>query len=271
MSDQAKETISGTAQADETSQNDQSQSPTEVTELSRRVVDELEDSLPDKFKGKSSYDIYKSYEHVEKEKGRISGELGQARKEAEEARNRASLLEKQLQEASTARQQPAPAPVEVDPLSSFDEAFDADPKQAIKQATKAALDEAKKAHLYADYKAKQQSQAERYNQLRKDNPDFAELENEMVAIANEYLPSLPQHMAVEPKMIDLVYAIAKGRNMDKFVSREVEKKLKAGELAREEKRNAFSESAGSTGESTEKNFADLSLDEMVKVLGKADK
>lgn len=264
------------SQASDGTANDQStETPSSLPgELSRRVMDELDDALPEKFRGKSAYDVYQSYEHSEKEKGRIASELGQARKEAEEAKSRATLAEKQLQEAAALRTQniqpTQPQQQEVDPLSEFDKQFAEQPKEAIRSGIKSALDEARKSQALTQYQMQQQAAQQRYETLKKDKSDFTELEPEMVALAQRFGQYIKPELVNRPEMVDLMYELARGRNVEKLVSKAVEKAKASGELVREEKRAAFSESSNSQGDS-ETPFADLSIEEMEKRLGRSNK
>lgn len=263
----------GTSNQNETQTNDESSSSAPPTELSARTVDELESSLPEKFRGKSAYDIYESYKQVEKDKGRIASELGQSRKAAEDAAARASLLERQLQEATQARNttpaNPEPQP-EADPLADFDARFAKDPKEAVKYAAQASFNEARRAQANADIRMQQQLATNRYEQLKKDKSDFGELEPEMHNLAKQYGAYLRPEVANRPEVVDLMYDLARGRNAEKLISKAIENSKKSGDLVREEKRSAFSESSNSNGVS-ERPFEDLTIEEMEKRLGRSDK
>jgi len=92
----------------------------------------------------------------------------------------------------------------------------------------------------------------------------------MVQLAQRFGQYIKPELVNRPEMVDLMYDLARGRNTEKLVTRAIEKAKASGELVREEKRAAFSESSNSQGDST-KPFADLSLEEMEKVLGRSNK
>lgn len=273
MADPMIEIIPGapSTEADGTS-NQETQESQSPTELSRRTVDELDSALPEKFRGKSVYDLSESYQQLEKEKGRIASELGQARKAAEEAAAKSSLLERQLQDAANARLQQPTTPQQrevTDPLADFDQRFDKDPKEAVRYASQAAINEARNAQFQADQRMQQSLATQRYEQLKKDKSDFSEHEAEMVNLASKFGAYLRPEVANRPEIVDLMYDLARGRNTEKLISKAIENSKKAGELVRDEKRSAFSESSNSNG-SSEKDFAELSLAEMEKRLGRSD-
>lgn len=226
------------------------------------------EEIPQKFIGKSAQDIIKSYRELESQFGKISSEKAQIEKEREEIRQRQLALESELQR--TTHQQPVPQQVQVDedPLSNFDKVFESDPKEAVKETFKKVQEKIQRAGQEAYYAAQRQAQAEYYNRMKKENPDFAELEPEMIAIAQKFGPHLHPSVLNSPEAIDLMYSIARGRNVQKYVQREVEKTKTASQLVREEKRNTFSETTNSAGD-TARPFESLSLSEMKAMLGVA--
>lgn len=128
-----------------------SQEPTSKTE-------QEPEELPDKFKGKSTKDIVKAYEEIEKLAGRQAQEVGELRKLTDQ------ILKNQL----AATKQPEPQAQEVDffddPKAAVDKVVESHP--AVKQAREAA----------ASFKAMQVKKAleDKHGSVDsyKDDPDF---------------------------------------------------------------------------------------------------
>ncbi len=175
-------------------------------------------------------------------------------------------METQLKFSQQPAQIASKQETETDPFAEYEEQFEKDPKEAIKgliAKTKAKADsDAMNQLLAEDRKAAQQY----YLQQKTDNPDFAKLEPTIQQLAAEYNDLVRPDKPVSAKAIKLLHLAALGARQAEFLSEAATKAKKESTTIREEKRSAFTESAGSKGAGT-KNFSDLSVDEMEKALG----
>lgn len=233
-----------------------------------------EDMIPEKFIGKSPLEIAKAYQELERMHGRIASEKGHAEKKAEEAAARAAALEAQLQQASAQRQQQHQdqdnSQQDMDPIQVLEKQWDESPREAIKQALK--VSETREAQKRFSEQMKQQVAATtaRYHEMKAKNSDFVQLEPTMVELSKKYGALLRPEVLNSPETLDILYDLAKAKNLDAVVEQRLAAKQKTTASIKEEKRKVFSESSRSEGDSS-RPFSSLSLEEMKKVLGRSDK
>lgn len=260
-------TVSGDAESLEHSESQDSQPSSPVTgELEAADAQRDEDSspsIPEKFVGKSAAEIAQSYIELEKRLGQLGSEKSAAEKAAQDTAARIAQYEAYIAGLSKAGTGLQPSQSS-DPLELFEQAWETEgPKEAIKKL--AQLQQQSTQSLVVQRKIEDTQSY--VNRLQKDNPDFAELMPEMQRIAAELEPSLSPEARYSRQAVDMVYNIAKARNLQKYAQAEAAKVSAATEIQKTKKRQSVSESStGSRGDVT-KNFSELSLDEMKKALG----
>lgn len=229
--------------------------------------------IPKKFVGKSPQEIARSYTELERLNSRIASEKSHAEKRAEEMQQRLAALELQAQQAAAQQQSRVtnqPAQVDEDPLSDFDKHWDTDPKEAVKKTTAAIADRALRAARQAELNQRQREAFEYHNQQKSSNADYAALERDMGSLAQRFGHIIKPEYLNSKEILDALYLAAQGSRRGDFEKRAVEAARDKGELVRAEKRKAFSEGTTAEGDSAT-NFADLSLEDMRKMLGVSDK
>lgn len=261
-----------------TSQESNAQAVTEqqTPELSTQGQSEaVEDVnlIPQKFVGKSPMEIIQAYKELEKERGRLASELGSTRKDKEELETRY----KQVESAYTTHQNQVQAPrqvqiqaeEEVDPVSVFEAKFEEDPRNAIKDALKqinsSVSNKLKKQTLV-------QAQAEAsayYNSQKQTNPDYARREPIMQQLALEMQDIIRPEALTSVKALKALDLMSRGVDIDYYTKQAAERAQKDGLSVRSEKQRAQSESASSQGDK-QVSFAELTLDDMRKALGRSD-
>lgn len=270
-----EEQVKGQAEAQQSAPVETQQVATpEAAGQVAQVAQEVDASqIPEKFVGKSPLEIVRAYQESEKAISRLGSEKAARERELEATRARLAALEQQI---SYVQQSQPTAPTrheESDPLSVFEEVWDQNPKEAIKKGLEGLKQQVSQNLSVLQQESRSKLTAERYNKLKSENPDFAELEPEMVRIANQYRGYIRPEALNSPETIDLIYGLAKAQNMQKYVQVELERARKSGSVVREQKQGAFSESAAQqSGDSSKtRDFASLSLAEMRALLGIADK
>lgn len=224
-------------------------------------------TVPEKFVGKSPMEIIEAYNNLERHASKVSSERAEERKNREQLEARLSAMETELRSRpqQVVQHVPPPAP-EKDPFSEYEESFESDPKQAIKglvAKTRAQLEQELKQREFESSR----SEAERfYLEQKRDNPEYAKLEPTMQQLALEYKDLMEPGKVASVKMLKLLHLAAKGARVDDYVKDAATKAKSETATIREEKRNAFSESSGTKGSSS-RNFSDLSVEEMEKMLG----
>ena len=176
---------------------------------------ETNDSIPEKFVGKSPLDIIKSYNEIERSFHKASSER------AEEAKKR-EALEQRIRDLESRTTQPAPqfqaSPAsqepEQDPFSDYEKQFDVDPKEAIKSLFHKSKHQAKAEAQLARMQMEQQLAAEYYNQQKLENPEFAKLEPTMLELAKEYGDLVSPDKANSRKALKLLQLAAKGAKVN---------------------------------------------------------
>jgi hypothetical protein len=230
-------------EVEETSSASNQEQPATEQDPRLAPIEEELTAIPEKFHNKTQAEIIKSYLELEKHAGKISSERAQEKKAAEEAKNRAEQLERQLQQASFSSQQTQsnqrPVSEPQDPFKSFDEEFESDPKKAIRSGLERARDEARLESARAREALLQQDQASYYERLKKENQEFQELEPEMTRLAQQFGGYLKPEALRSRQVIDLMFNLARGQNVEKIVKRAVETTKKSSELVRDEKKRGF--------------------------------
>jgi hypothetical protein len=228
-------------------------------------------SIPEKFKGKGLHDIARSYENLEKHVGKLGSEKARAEKELEEAKARAAQFERERQalyEQLQARSSvPHQEPQESDPFASFEQEVEKDPVEAIKGVGKKLIAEQEKTRRKIQMEISAKQAADYYQRQRKENPDFAALDQDMQQLAMQYSRFINPEVANTPETIDLLYSLAKAKNMNRYIDDAVKKAQTANDMVKAEKRNTYSESSTSTGQGRV-NPDDLSLEELARLIGR---
>ena len=227
--------------------------------------------IPEKFVGKSAYEISQAYRELEKERGRMANELGSARKEREEMENRFKSLEQAVSRYNTMPTQTPPQvqQQEQDPLSAFDEVFDEDPKKAIKEALRLQHDQMRKQNQEQSYQQRAQEAQQYYWSQKKDNSDYARREPIMQQLVSEFQDVIRPEYLNSKKVLEALDLMSRGKDLDFYTKQAVASVQKNGSSVREEKRRAQSESSSSDGDQL-KEFSKLSSKEMEKLLRNSD-
>lgn len=225
------------------------------------------DTIPEKFIGKSALEIIKAYNNAEKQLSKVSSERAEERKRREDLEKRVQETESRLSSLSSQpvqqRQEQSP---ETDPFAEYEKQFDSDPKEAIKSLVAKSREQARRERELAQMQAEAANAADFYNSQKRDNPEYAKLEPTMQALAREYGDLVDPRKVNSVKALKLLHLAAQGMTREAFASEVASKAKKETSAIKQEKRAAFSESS-STKNSAGKNFEDLSLEEMEKVLG----
>ncbi len=266
MNEGKQETMTPAAEEAEVTSNQTQDTTNEELESSPELSGELETSIPKKFVGKSVADIAKSYTEVERKLGQISSERAQKDKELEDLRAKYQSLEQQyngrLAQQSTDQPPQQEEETAVDPISLLDsEEWETDPRGVIKKALKAVSSAVPKiASSVVTSQTRRQSAQEFYTRQKSENPDFAEREPDMAALAKKYGHIVKPEFLQSPEFVDALYHAARGMRVQDYQSAALEKAKKSGDLVREEKRQAFSEGTSSQGDETV-DFDSLSLED----------
>jgi hypothetical protein len=271
----ANETIAN-QQATSQESNAQATLEQQTPELSTQgqsAAVESVDAIPQKFVGKSPMEIIQAYKELEKERGRLASELGSTRKDKEELETRY----KQVESAYTTHQNQVPAPrqvqiqaeEEVDPVSVFEAKFEEDPRVAIRDALKE-LNNSVSSKLKKQTLAQLQAEAsDFYNRQKRENPDYARREPIMQQLALEMQDIIRPEALTSVKALKALDLMSRGADIEYYTKQAAERAQKDGLSVRSEKQRAQSESASSQGDK-QVSFAELSLDDMRKALGRSD-
>lgn len=230
-------------------------------------------SIPEKFKGKSIHDVARSYENLEKLNGRFASEKAHTEKALEEAKARAAQLEQERQALYSQLQQ-RHQPVheqqqsEPDPTQSFDQDFEKDPVSAVKGLGKNLIQQTRAAEARLAQQLQAQQANSYYERQKKENPDFAALDADMQQIARDFGGYLRPEVANSTQVIDLLYSLAKSRNMPRYIEDAVKKAQAANNMVNAEKRAAYSESSTGAGQQGRVNPEDMDIEELARLIGK---
>jgi hypothetical protein len=250
------------------SESSQPASPVQTGELEAADSrEESDSSLPEKFVGKSAVEIAASYKELEKRLGQLGSEKSAAEKAAQEHATRVAQYEAYIAGLQRNPSQPQ-SHQSSDPLELFEQAWENEgPKEAIKKIVQMQQQSAQSQVVQRKFEDTQIY----VQRMQKENPDFAELMPEMQKVAAELEPSLSPDARYSRQAVDMVYHIAKARNLSKYAQAEAAKVSAQTEIQKSKKRQSVSESSsGSKGEMT-KDVSDMSLDELRKTLGYVDR
>lgn len=231
----------------------------EIEPASEAQADEQAE-IPEKFKGKSAAEIAKAYAEAEKHMHKVSSDKSYLERKVEEQERRMAELQQQLSVR--------PQHTEEDPLESFDQSFDEDPKEAIKKTLKAQREQAKREKESVIRQTWAEQSKKLYEQKAVDK-DFLERQNLMQQQVQRYGHLLRQDMLTHPDTIEVLDLLSRGASVDRYVKSAEDRTKKERDTVREEKRNAFSESSSAQGEtesSDNVDFMSLRFEEMEKHL-----
>jgi hypothetical protein len=214
-------------------------------------------SIPEKFVGKGAEDIIKSYEALEKQFSSVSSERAEERRKREELEARVREVEARYSQAQSTQS-------ESDPLSEYEEQFETNPKEAIKNL---ALAQAERARMTSE----RQAADDFYRRQKETNPEFGQLENEMTNVAREYGHLLDPKKVNSPKTIELAYLIAQARTRDSYAKSYAEKlQAEKSKLVDEKRSASVSESGSGIGTSGSSDPWNMPLADLAKKIGRVD-
>lgn len=217
---------------------------------------EADASLPEKFKGKSIYDVAESYSSLESEFSKTKSQM----KELEEKAKRAEMYEQAIA-AQQFQQQAQPVHTQqMDPTQDFNALWERDP--ALATQTSIHRVEQKLQYALQDLELKNA-----YDKASKSYPDFMELEPVMKQIAVELLPLVRSDQVGNPVTLDVLYNVARARTEDARLRRAQENGMQRAQESKRERNAAYMEGSTPVG-SSQKNFEELSLEEMARALGR---
>lgn len=250
-----------TAASQEVQNQEQSQAGLET-----QVESQPDDSIPEKFIGKSPLDIIKSYNEVEKSYSKVASERAQERKAREEWETKYKDLESRFNLSQTQTADREESKPEVDPFTEYDAEFENDPKKAIKSLIGKTQAQLSHERQLMAMEAEQRQATDYYNTQKKDNQDFAKLEPTMIDLAKEYGDLVDPRKVNSVKALKLLHLAARGAKIEDYLSEARSAAKKETTTIRDEKRQAYSEGPSSKSSGRTK-FEDLSVTDMEKVLG----
>ena len=214
--------------------------------------------VPTKFVGKTFEEITKSYLDLEKEKGRLAQEAGEAKKRAKELEDSLN----RAQQAST----PPPAPIQTQPVKSLEEIYQEEWEQDPRQAT----------INYQRNKEIQRWQTESASQTQNfasqamtgkvtGYEDFPELLPTIKDLAAQYGGLLRPEFEAHPVALQLLTLVARGLKQDERIDKAAQAKAKQLLEKERQKNQAFGEGS-STATVETVDWSTLSAKEMEKLL-----
>lgn len=250
--------------------------PDEITDISASQVDPSNndqlgesDTIPKKFVGKSYDEIAESYSEVEKHAGRLSSELGQERKRAEDLEDRLKTLEARLN--SQPIQQPqAPQHVaqpQQDPYDTFEELWEEDPKVAMKQMLKRQEEMTHQHYQALQQQRNVESANEYYVRQKAENPDYARREKNMQQLLMQYKDAFSD--VNSRQVYELLDLASQGADRKYYEETALKRAKQHKQTVVDQKKQAYTESPYSEGEEAI-NIDDIPLDELRKMLPKSD-
>lgn len=235
--------------------------PTEVVTTGEQdtsaapVTAQVDDELPEKYRGKTARQIAEMHLEAEKKISQQGAERAEAIRRAQELEQRTRQYE------SYFSQQQGPS----DPLQVLEQKWNDSPKEAIQSAFKFFQEERQQAFRQQQLEAQARATAARYEQLKSEDPELPELEPEMIRLSHELADFVPQDKRNSPQVLDALYQMARARKIDGIVNKKVEAALAKLKNKRDEKKEVFSESGKSAGE-TQVNPEDMSLEQLRAIL-----
>lgn len=234
--------------------------------------EQSDETLPDKFAGKSAADIAKAYRELEQERGRLASELGNTRKEREEMEGRFRSLEQSVARYNSMPTQvppPAQSVPDEDPFKTFDEVFDEDPKKAIREVLSQQSQELQKRNQVQSMQQRAAEAQEFYWKAKKENPDYARREPAMQQLAQEFQDVIRPEFLNSKRVLEALDLMSRGRDVDFYVKQGVATSQKNSSSVRQEKLRSQSESGTSDG-SQNVDFNKMSAAEMAKFLARSE-
>ena len=147
---------------DSTASSEATPGVTEVTQPENTI-----DSIPEKFVGKAPMDIIKSYNEIERSFHKVSSERAEERKAKEALESRIRDLESR-QSQQPQYNPPTQQEKEVDPFAAYEEAFDKDPKEAIKSLVSKSREQGLREAQLVRMHTEQQLATEYYNTQKRE-------------------------------------------------------------------------------------------------------
>jgi len=239
---------------------DNEQEPTlEAPTLEQSEADGQTEGIPEKLLGKSYQDVVNMYLEVEREKGRLGTEVGEARKAVEDANSKVAQYEQYFgSQSRVTESQEAEVP---DPAQILETEFDDDPKKAMIKAERAR--QQREQYLALQRRALEADQF--YTESKQKNPDYARREPLMQRLVIEFADIIDPSHRRSAKALRALDLMSKGADIEYYEQQAVEKARKDGLSVRQEKKQAHSESPSSEGDikiSAEK----MSREELRKIL-----
>lgn len=212
---------------------------------------------PDKFQGKSREDIIEMYRNVEK---RVGNSVSRERHEE-------LLARIQDLEQRTSSQQAQPTQQAEDPLQLFEREAEEDPKKAIANLVKRAMGQVQEQVKSVSQQTRVQQARDYVESQLRDNPDFKDNWEKMQELDKRYGKYVSPEIHGTKEAVELLYKLARAERMDSYI----EKARQSKQAITQEKRSAFSEGNVSSSQGkTEKSPDEMSLEELERVLGRAD-
>jgi len=237
------------------------------------VPTEEENLVPEKFVGKSAYEIAEAYKDVEKDRGRLASELGTLRKEREELEEKYRQVERQSMQYQQMPTQNPPQQVQseqdMDPLNVFESRFDEDPKAAIAEAFKAQREFVSRQTQEQSIQQRAAQAQDFYFTQKRDNSDYARREAAMKELVSEYQDIIRPEYLNSVKTLKALDLMSKGRDLSYYEKQAISRAQEDGLSKLEEKRRAQSISTNSDGDG-QIRAEDLTLEEMEKLYGFSD-
>lgn len=231
--------------------------------------------IPEKFIEASKVDVIRSYQEVEKDRGRLANELGELRKKQEQMEEQYRLLEAQRLQQQTAPVQQDYEQQELDPLSVYDSKFDEDPREAIRQTFELQQQKLENAARKARLESQASKAAEYYLQQKQENPDFARREPVMQQLGQQFQHMIAEEYQNSPEIIRALDLMSKGLDIDYYTKNAAVESQKHRASVAEEKRRAQSQQATSAGDVDSYLDPNLSHEEWLarakKLYGHSDK
>lgn len=230
--------------------------------------------IPEKFVGKSVEEVAESYVNLEKQMSKIQSERAAERKNREDLDSRYKMLESNLQILQhQLSQQPQHRQVmepETDPISDYEKTFDEDPKKAVKDLVDAVTRKTRGGAQEVSAQVQRALVKDYHERQIKENPEYKKLLPKMQSLAAEYNDLVRPEKSGSIEALKLLQLLALGATRDEYVQEAISKAKQTADAVKSEKRNAFSESSQSTGDSKKLDFSKMSSAEMAKYLPRAD-
>lgn len=223
-------------------------------------------AIPEKFVGKSAIEVIEAYNNLERHNSKVSSERAEERKKREELEERIRQLETRPATQPQYVQQVEQPKAETDPFSDYEEAFDSNPREGIKDLVAKTAAQLRREFQQQKIDEERIAAASYHMKQKQENPLYAKLEPTMVQLANKHQNLVRSDKLNSVQALELLYLAAKGAQAEELASEAASRAKKEQQVVKEEKRSAFSESTASKGDS-KVAFNDLSLADMEKALG----